>query len=180
VRQQASAHGPTWDEIISDVRSGVGSAERHDVGQWALEQIRDALGEEWPRRWHARHGGLPAFLERASTDALAYAQLIETGLRLSSLAGTLRLRRVTREWSRHLEGIRWAWRFAELPERCLLRFAVQRAKIGVRGDDALSGFAVMTGTDQSGAEVLWFRKRGPRAAEIVASPDCSSPPRPSY
>ncbi|HEX9537990.1 MAG TPA: hypothetical protein VGA04_07435 [Streptosporangiaceae bacterium] len=100
------SHAPTWDEIIAGVRSGAGSRERRDVGQWAVEQIRDALGEDWPQRWHARFGALPPFLERASSDAFGYAQLIETGLRLNSLAGTLRLRRLTREWSRHLEGIR--------------------------------------------------------------------------
>jgi hypothetical protein len=123
VRRQTGAHAPTWDEIIADVRSGTGSIERHDVGQWAVEQIRDALGDDWPQRWHARSGGLPAFLGHASSDAFAYAQLIETGLQLSSLAGTLRLRRVTREWLRHLEGIRLRHARLQLEVAALARYA---------------------------------------------------------
>lgn len=123
MRQQTGVHAPTWDEIITDVRSGPGSIERHDVGQWAVEQIRGALGEDWPRRWHARFGSLPAFLGDASSNAFAYGQLIETGLRLSSLGSMLRLRRVTREWSRHLEGIRFLHARLQLEVAALARGA---------------------------------------------------------
>lgn len=101
-----TSNAPNWDSLIADVRSGPGSAARHEVGAWAMERVRAALGEDWPQRWHARFGRRPQFISDAASNALAYAQLIETGLRLESLAGTLRLTRLTREWSRHLEGIR--------------------------------------------------------------------------
>jgi hypothetical protein len=77
-------------------------------------------------------------------------------------------------------GVGWAWRFAELPGQCLLRFAVKRATVGVRGDRTKSGYAVMTGTDQSGADVLWFRmgRRGQfETVEIVAGPDWQLTPQ---
>ena len=41
---------PTWEMLIADIRSGTGSDARHDVGQWAIEQVRAALGEDWPQR----------------------------------------------------------------------------------------------------------------------------------
>jgi len=97
---------PTWDSLIADVRFGPGSDARHEVGAWAMERVRAAIGEDRLRRWHARFGRLPQFISDPATDAFAYAQLIETGLRLEYLAGTLRLRRLTKEWSRHLEEIR--------------------------------------------------------------------------
>lgn len=71
-----------------------------------MEQVRAALGDGWPQRWHARFGRLPAFVSDPASNAFAYAQLIETGLRLESLAGTLRLTGLTKEWARHLEEIR--------------------------------------------------------------------------
>ena len=94
---------PTWDALIAAVRSGTGTDARHDVGEWAMQRVRETLGEDWPQRWHARLGCLPAFIRDPATDALAYAELIETGLRLDRLAGTLRLTRLTRQWSRQLE-----------------------------------------------------------------------------
>ncbi len=106
VVQTENSRPPTWEDLIADVRSGLGSAARHDVGHWAIEQVRAALGESWPQRWYARFGSLPAFLRDAASNAFAYAQLIETGLRLNALAGTMRLPRLTKEWSSHLEGIR--------------------------------------------------------------------------
>ncbi len=50
--------------------------------------VRETLSEDWPQRWHARLGYLPAFIRDPATDAWAYAELIETGLRLDRLAGT--------------------------------------------------------------------------------------------
>jgi hypothetical protein len=100
---QVEKDAPTWDALIADARSGAGSDARHDVGAWAMQRVREALGEDWPQRWHARCGCLPAFISDPATDALAYAELIETGLRLDRLSGTLRLTRLTRQWSRQLE-----------------------------------------------------------------------------
>ena len=71
-----------------------------------MERVRAALGETWPQRWYARFGNLPPFVSDPASDAIAYAQLLETGLRLEGLAGTLRLKRLTNEWSQHLEEIR--------------------------------------------------------------------------
>ncbi len=71
-----------------------------------MERVREVLGEDWLRRWVTRHGRLPTFLADPSTDAVAYAELVEIGLRLASLADVVRLRRLTKEWSRHLEEIR--------------------------------------------------------------------------
>src|SRR5215471_15969708 len=113
---------PTWDSLIADVRSGPGSAARHEVGAWAMDQVRAALGESWPQRWHARLGRLPPFVRDPASNALAYAQLIETGLRLETLAGTLRLRRLTREWARHLEEIRLLHVRLQLEVAALARF----------------------------------------------------------
>jgi hypothetical protein len=96
---------PTWDTLIANARSGPGSDARHEVGAWAMERVRAALGETWPRRWYARFGSLPALVSDPASNAFAYAQLVETGLRLESLTGTLRLRRLCKEWSRHLEHI---------------------------------------------------------------------------
>jgi hypothetical protein len=71
-----------------------------------MERVRAALGEDWPQRWYARFGSLPPFVSDAAGNAIAYAQLVETGPRLESLAGTLRLRRLTNEWSSQLEETR--------------------------------------------------------------------------
>jgi hypothetical protein len=49
---------------------------------------------------------LPAFVLDPASNAYAYAQLVQTGLRLHSLAGTMRLRSLTKELSRQLELIR--------------------------------------------------------------------------
>ena len=101
-----TSRAPTWDSLIADVRSGPGSDARHNVGAWAMDRVRAALGETWPQRWHARHGRLPQFVADAANNALAYAQLVETGLRLERLAGTLRLKSLTNEWSRDPQEIR--------------------------------------------------------------------------
>ena len=71
-----------------------------------MDRVRAALGETRPQRWHARHGRLPQFVADAANNALAYAQLVETGLRLERLAGTLRLKSLTNEWSRDPQEIR--------------------------------------------------------------------------
>lgn len=71
-----------------------------------MERVRAALGDTWPQRWHARYGRLPQFVGDAGNNALAYVQLVETGLRLERLAGTLRLKRLTNEWSRDPQEIR--------------------------------------------------------------------------
>jgi hypothetical protein len=94
---------PTWDTLIANARSGPGSDARREVGAWAMERVRAALGETWPRRWYARFGSLPAFVSDPASNAIAYAHLVETGLRLEGLTGTLRLRRLCKEWSRHAQ-----------------------------------------------------------------------------
>jgi len=87
-----------------------------------MGQVRKALGEGWPQRWSVRLGTLPAFAQDPASDAFAFAQLLETGLRLHSLAGTLRLRSVVRQWSSHVEviGMRHAW--IQLEVAALARF----------------------------------------------------------
>src|ERR1022692_2985373 len=41
----ATSVGPTWDALINDVRTGPGTDARHEVGSWAMELVRSALGE---------------------------------------------------------------------------------------------------------------------------------------
>jgi hypothetical protein len=118
-----TSEGPTWDALIEEVRCGPGTDARHEAGAWAMERVRSALGEDWPRRWHDRAGTLPGFVLDPASNACAYAQLLETGLRLHSLAGVLRLRRLTREWSRQLELIRMLHAFMQLEVAALARFA---------------------------------------------------------
>ena len=96
------SHPPTWDELTRQLQSGAGSVARHDVGVWAIGRVREALGEDWPQRWYARFGDLPAYLHHPGSDAVAYAQLVATGLRLSAVGDVPRLRRLTKEWSRDL------------------------------------------------------------------------------
>lgn len=79
------------------MRSGTGSAARHETDVWAIERVRHVLGEDWPRRWCARFGTLPAFLGWPSSDAAAYAHLIETGLRVNTVAEVPRFRRLTKD-----------------------------------------------------------------------------------
>lgn len=117
---------PTWDGLIADVRSGAGSEARHDVGEWAMGQVRTALGDDWPRRWLARHRSLPAFLDRPGQYAFAYSQLIEGGLRLHALQNATRLRRLTREWSQDLQTIR------EVHVRLQLEVAALAASLGAK------------------------------------------------
>jgi hypothetical protein len=107
----ATTDQPGWEALIARVRAGPGTDARHEAGAWAMGQVRTALGERWPRQWSARFGTLPAFVRDPASDAFAYAQLLETGLRLHNLAGALRLRSVVRQWSRHLDviGMRHAW-----------------------------------------------------------------------
>jgi hypothetical protein len=112
---------PSWDALIGSVRTGFGSDARHDVGAWAMEQVRSALGESWPRRWFDRHGLLPAFIGDPASDAYAYVQLVETGLRLNSLVGTTRLRSLTKEWSSQLEPIRMLHAFMQMEVAALVR-----------------------------------------------------------
>jgi hypothetical protein len=119
----STSEGPTWDALIEEVRCGPGTDARHEAGAWAMERVRSALGEDWPRRWHDRAGTLPGFVLDPASNACAYAQLLETGLRLHSLAGVLRLRRLTREWSRQLELIRMLQAFMQLEVAALARFA---------------------------------------------------------
>jgi hypothetical protein len=99
-----------------------GSNARREVGVWAMTQVRAALGESWPQRWFARYGALPSFVGDPASDAFAYSQLVETGLRLHSLAGTLRLPSVVNQWSRQLEdiGMRHVW--LQLEVAALARF----------------------------------------------------------
>lgn len=96
----------TWEGLITGVRSGAGSVARHDVGEWAMHQLRAALGEDWPRRWVEVQRSLPAFLERPGQHAFAYSQLMEAGLRLNLLQGVPRLKRLIRDWSNDLQTIR--------------------------------------------------------------------------
>ena len=72
-----------------------------------MERVRAALGENWPQRWSARVGRLPHFVSDPASNAIAYAQLIETGLRLESLAGTLRRRKLTSTSGCSLRWPRW-------------------------------------------------------------------------
>src|SRR5579864_8215420 len=118
----ATTDPPGWDALITRVRSGPGTDARHEAGAWAMGQVRKALGERWPQQWSARFGTLPAFVRDPASDAFAYAQLLETGLRLHSLAGALRLPSVIRQWSTHLEviGMRHAW--LQLEVAALARF----------------------------------------------------------
>src|ERR1700679_3245934 len=89
-----------WDALLARVRGGHGSAARRQVGAWAMVQVRKALGERWPGRWFARYGTLPAFVRDPASDAFAYVQLVETGLRLHSLDSTLRFPTVVNHWAR--------------------------------------------------------------------------------
>lgn len=88
------------------MRAGTGSAARHEAGMWAIDRVRHVLGENWPERWYARFGALPAFLDRPGSDAAAYAQLVETGLRVGTVAEVLRFPRLVRDWSRDLQPTR--------------------------------------------------------------------------
>src|SRR5215831_10653075 len=112
---------PTWDALVAGVRAGPGADARHDVGAWAMEQLRSALGESWPRRWHQRNGLLPAFVRDPANDAYAYVRLVETGLRLHSLAGTMRFRRFTKEWTNQPEPIRLLHGMMQLEGAALAR-----------------------------------------------------------
>ena len=73
----------------------------------------------------------------------SYARLIETGLHLATLAGTLRLKRLTKEWARHLEEIRLLHVWLQLEVAALARSAgasvefetpIQLAEISRPGD----------------------------------------------
>lgn len=111
-----------WDALTAQVRDGRGSDARRQVGAWAMAQIRKALGEDWPRRWLARYGTLPVFARDPATDAFACAQLVETGLRLHSLGGTLRLPTVVNHWSSQLEDISTRHAWIQLEVAALARF----------------------------------------------------------
>jgi hypothetical protein len=112
--QPGNPDPPTWEALAAEVGGGPGSVARGAVGRWAVDQVRVALGEDWPARWCAQHRALPPFLAFASSHAFAYARLLEIGLRLQALAGTPRLTRVTREWSRDLQAIRQFHVFLQL------------------------------------------------------------------
>lgn len=87
-----------------------------------MAQVRKALGERWPRRRLARYGTLPAFARDPASDAFAYAQLVETGLRLHSLDGALRLPTVVSHWSSQLEDISMRHAWIQLEVAALARF----------------------------------------------------------
>ncbi len=87
-----------------------------------MAQVRKTLGEGWPQRWLERHGTLPAFAQDPASDAFAYAQLAETGLRLHSLDGTLRLPTVVNHWSGQLEDISMRHAWIQLEVAALARF----------------------------------------------------------
>jgi hypothetical protein len=53
-------------------------------------------GRELTAALMARFGTLPPFLGRPSSDAAAYAQHVETGLRLNTVAEVPRFRRLAR------------------------------------------------------------------------------------
>lgn len=57
----ATSNLPTWADLAAGRRSGHGSDARHEVGAWAMERVRAALGETWPQGWHKRFGILPTF-----------------------------------------------------------------------------------------------------------------------
>ncbi len=118
----ATADPSDWDTLIAQVRSGHGTDARREVGAWAMAQVRAALGENWPRRWFARYDALPAFVRDPASDAFAYSQLVETGLRLHSLAGTLRLPSVVNHWSSQLEDISMRHAWIQLEVAALARF----------------------------------------------------------
>jgi hypothetical protein len=99
-------HALDWDTLIAGMRAGAGTHARREVGVWALEKLREALGEDWPQRWYDKNDALPAFLQHPATDALAYAELVETALRLDALSGVLRVRRLLRDWRGDLALIR--------------------------------------------------------------------------
>jgi hypothetical protein len=89
---------PRWETLIADVRCGTGSAARHDVGTGLSSRCG------WPSVRTGRSDGMlvstacpRSCTMRPSSNAFAYAQLVETGLRLKTLAGTLRLSRLTME-----------------------------------------------------------------------------------
>jgi hypothetical protein len=111
-----------WDALIARVRGGHGSDARRQVGAWAMAQVRKALGERWPQRWLARYGTLPAFAWDPASDAFAYAQLVETGLRLHALDGALRLPTVISHWSSQLEDISTRHAWIQLEVAALARF----------------------------------------------------------
>lgn len=77
--------------------------------------------EDWPRRWHERAGLWAAFVLDPARNPYAYAQLVETELRLHSLAATMRLRSLTKELSRQLELIRMLHTSLQLEVAALAR-----------------------------------------------------------
>ena len=123
-----AATPPTWDDLVDRVQTGTGSAARHQVGAWAIRRVEHALGDDWPQRWYARFGDLPAFVGRPGSDAAAYAQLVETALRLDTVADVLRFRRLTKDWSHHLEPIRLGHVDLQLEVAALARSAGHAAE----------------------------------------------------
>lgn len=111
-----------WNVLMARMRAGHGSEARRQVGAWAMAQVRTALGEGWPQRMFKRHGSLPAFVRDPANDAFAYAQLVETGMRLHSLDGTVRLPTVVKHWSSQLEDISMRHAWIQLEVAALARF----------------------------------------------------------
>lgn len=80
---------PDWDALIdgfTNAPPGRSDAWR-TTGSWALERLREHLGEHWPRRTFERHRALPADIAWSATHVVACANMIELALRLMLLSG---------------------------------------------------------------------------------------------
>jgi len=71
------------------------------AGQWALTELQEELGSDWPKRCYAKENRLPAELLNSCVDAVAYGFMLEWALRLKVLRdaqvpGVGALRRVAR------------------------------------------------------------------------------------
>ena len=111
----------TWAALFARLGSMPGTGARRQVGVWAMGQLRSALGEDLPARWHERHGRLPALVGDPARNAYAYARLVETGLRLHSLGGVLRLPSLMNEWASDLSAIRMLHTLMQLEVAALAR-----------------------------------------------------------
>jgi hypothetical protein len=75
---------PSWDQLLHDMSGTLRPPEFQSSGAWAISELRQRLGEDWPERAWTPYG-LPSGFDVAGFHTIAHCELLELALRLHSL-----------------------------------------------------------------------------------------------
>ncbi|TVZ06305.1 hypothetical protein EAS64_02415 [Trebonia kvetii] len=88
---------PTWDMYRAMAGSPHVTPARRQATLWALEQLEQHMGQDWPERYWEAAGHVPEEVNLGGSHVAALGSLLDLALRLRLLAGTPGLASVQKE-----------------------------------------------------------------------------------